>query len=146
MGKPVNYLDQLDKMLDADYRLVSMETYDVSRVQDLFTQITRFSNKAFYAWEPGVGMHRIGASHITIPRTQTIDDLLTHINNSKHFGVYVINGLTDELEDQKVVDQLQKLVNSAIPKVVILLGEFIALPKQLKPYTLRSKHQMRKAV
>ncbi len=146
MGKKkLNYLDQLDQMLDAEFRIISMETYDVSRVQELFVQITRFSNKAFYSWEPGRGMHRIGAAHITIPRTQTLEDVLTHVLNSKHFGVYIINGLTDELEDKKIQDQLLELVNSEVPKVVVLLGEFIDLPKCLKPHTLRSKHQMRKA-
>jgi len=53
--------------------------------------------------------------------------------------------LTDELEDKKVQEQFLELVNSEVPKVVVLLGEFIDLPKCLKPYTLRSKHQMRKA-
>ncbi len=141
----VSYLDQLEQMLNADYRIVTMETYDVSRVQDLFVQITRFSNKAFYSWHPDEGMHRIGASHITIPRTQSIEDLLKHIHNSKHFGVYILNGLTDELRNEAIVDEFITLAKSAIPKVVILLGEFVYLPKKLRPLTLRSKHQVKKA-
>ena len=142
---PVNYLDQLDQMLNADYRIVSMETYDVSRVQDLFVEITRFSNKAFYAWAPGKGMHRIGAAHITIPRTQDLEELMEHILGSKHFGVYILTGLTDELKDPRMEEQMHQLLNGAIPKVVLLLGEYIRIPKSLKPYTLRSKHQARKA-
>ena len=57
----MNYLDQLDQMLDANFRIVSIETYDPERVTDLFTQLSRFSNKAFYMWEEEQGLHRIGA-------------------------------------------------------------------------------------
>ena len=52
----MNYLDQLEKILDQGYRLVSMETYDVSRVIDLFTELSRFTNKAYYCWNAGVGV------------------------------------------------------------------------------------------
>jgi hypothetical protein len=141
----MNYLDQLEKILDQGYRLVSMETYDVSRVIDLFTELSRFTNKAYYCWNAGVGVHRIGASHITIPRTQTAKDLLTHIKNSKHYGIYILTNLKDELEDEYVVQELRRIAVEKEPKVIVLLDEFIALPPALKPYTLRSKHQMRKA-
>ncbi|MCW9024618.1 MAG: hypothetical protein OQK73_08030, partial [Gammaproteobacteria bacterium] len=66
----MEYLTQLEKILDSKYRLVTIETYDTDRVVDLFTQLSRFSNKAFYMALPEEGMHRLGAAHITIPRTQ----------------------------------------------------------------------------
>ena len=35
----MNYLTQLEQMLESDYRIVSIETYDTDRVSDLFTQL-----------------------------------------------------------------------------------------------------------
>lgn len=142
----MNYLDQLDQMLDANFRIVSIETYDPERVTDLFTQLSRFSNKAFYLWQPEQGLHRIGASHITIPRTNSARELLTHIEGSKHFGVYIIRDFNASLEDEKNIQALMKIACGEVSKVVVLLGDFIDLPKSLKPFTLRSKHQMRQAV
>lgn len=141
----MNYLDQLDHMLDANFRIVSIETYDPERVTDLFTQLSRFSNKAFYLWEPDKGLHRIGASHITIPRTNSPRELLSHIDASKHFGVYILRDFNQSMEDDKNVQSLMKIASGDVNKVVVLLSDFIDLPKGLKPFTLRSKHQMRQA-
>ena len=141
----MNYLDQLDQMLDANFRLVSIETYDPERVTELFTQLSRFSSKAFYLWQSTQGLHRIGASHITIPRTTTARELLTHIEGSKHFGVYVLRDFNQSLEDDKNIQALMKIASGDVSKVVVLLSDFIDLPKGLKPFTLRSKHQMRQA-
>ncbi len=141
----MNYLDQLDQMLDANFRIVSIETYDPDRVTDLFTQLSRFSNKAFYMWEDKEGLHRIGASHIKIPRTSPSKEVLNHIEGSKHFGVYILRDFNDALEDEKNIQYLMKIASGDINKVVVLLSDFINLPKALKPFTLRSKHQMRQA-
>lgn len=141
----MNYLDQLDQMLDANFRLVSIETYDPERVTELFTQLSRFSNKAFYLWQANEGLHRIGASHIKIPRTVDARELLNHIEGSKHFGVYILRDFNAALENDKHVQTLMKIASGEIDKVVVLLSDFIDLPKGLKPFTLRSKHQMRQA-
>lgn len=141
----MNYLDQLDQMLDANFRIVSIETYDPERVTDLFTQLTRFSNKAFYLWQPDTALHRIGASHITIPRTGSAREVLTHIESSKHFGVYILRDFNKSLEDEKNIQSLIKIAAGEIGKVVVLLSDFVDLPRTLKPFTLRSKHKMRQA-
>jgi hypothetical protein len=44
-----------------------------------------------------------------------------------------------------VIGLIKRILAGDIEKVIILLGEYIDLPKELKPYTLRSKHQMKKA-
>lgn len=141
----MNYLDQLDQMLDANFRIVSIETYDPERVTDLFTQLSRFSNKAFYYWENEAGLHRIGASHIKIPRTGPARELLAHIDASKHFGVYILRDFNEHLENEKNIQNLLRIASGDVNKVVVLLADFIKLPKALVPFTLRSKHQMRQA-
>ena len=144
----MNYLTQLEQMLESGYRIVSIETYDTDRVSDLFTQLSRFSNKAYYISTPGASMYRVGASHIAIPRTQDPVDLLEHIDGSQHFGVFILRDFNSALEDKEIIKLLHKIAtkDSDVDKVVLLLSENIELPKALKPYTLRSKHQMKKAV
>ena len=90
------------------------ETYDPERVTDLFTQLSRFSNKAFYMWEKDQGLHRIGASHIKIPRTASAKELLTHIEGSKHFGVYILRDFNDALEDEKNIQHLLKIASGDV--------------------------------
>ncbi|MFO8024036.1 hypothetical protein [Thiohalophilus sp.] len=141
----MNYLQQLEKILDSRFKVVSIETYDTDRVSELFTQLSRFSNKAFYMHLPDEGLHRLGAAHITIPRTRTPLELLEHIENTPHFGIYILRDFRAALEDKKVVDKLKQIGAGDKRKVVILLSEYIELPRELKPYTLRSKHQIKQA-
>jgi hypothetical protein len=139
----MNYLDQLDQMLDANFRLVTIETYESERVVDLFTQLSRFSNKAFYVWENNTGLHRIGASHIKIPRTVIPKELLDHVDGCKHFGVFILRDFNKALGDEKIIQSLMRIASGDVNKVVILLSDYIDLPSALTPFTLRSKHQMR---
>lgn len=141
----MNYQNQLEQILDGDYRIVTIETYDVDRVIEIFTQLSRFSNKAYYKWAPNTGMHRIGTSHITIPRTKSTKEALQHIHNSKHYGIYILENFSNQLKGKATVEKLKQIATEDTPKTVIILGELIDLPRSLKSYTLRSKHQLRMA-
>ncbi len=141
----MDYLEQLDKMFDAKYRLVTIETDDPDRVENLISQLSRFSNKAYYHSRPGQAMYRFGASHIAIPRTIEPRDILAHIEISRHFGVYILQDFQSALENKQIVSLLKEIVTGEIDKVVVLLGDDIDLPSELKPFTLRSRHKMRNA-
>ncbi|MDH5570859.1 MAG: hypothetical protein OEY89_03775 [Gammaproteobacteria bacterium] len=141
----MEYLNQLEKILDGKYRLVTVETYDTDRVVDLFTQLSRFSNKPFYMTIPNEGMHRLGASHIIIPRTKTAKEQLQHIENTRHFGIYILRDFNYALDEPKIISQLKQIAAGPEDKVLLLLSEFVDLPKELKPYTMRSKHQLKRS-
>lgn len=140
----MTYLQQLEKMLEMKHRLISIETDDPERVADLFTDLCRFSSKAFYLSQNFEGLHRIGAAHITIPRTQTPKDILEHIDAVNHYGVYILRDFSSAMEDPGVIALLKRILAGETEKVIVLLGEYIDIPKDLKPYVMRSKHQMKK--
>jgi len=139
----MDYLEQLDKMFDAKYRLVTIETEDTQRVVDLMTQLSRFSNKAYYHALPGQAMYRFGAAHISIPRTIEPKELLSHIEITRHFGVYILQDFHPALKNDQIIEQLLEIIHSGVDKVVVLLSEHIELPDKLKPFALRSKHKLR---
>lgn len=139
----MDFLEELDKMFDTTYRLVTIETDDAARVENLISQLSRFSNKAYYHSRPNQAMYRFGASHIEIPRTVQPRDILAHIEISRHFGVYILQDFQPALENSRIVTMLKDIATGEIDKVVVLLSEKIELPDELKPYTLRSKHQLR---
>lgn len=139
----MEYLNQLEKMLESGHRIITMETYDVSRVCDLLLELSRFSSKPYYLAQPEHPMHRLGASHIGIPKTQKPDDLLEHIEASQHFGIYILQNYAEILDDNDIVEDLISIATGDVHKVVVLIDEHITLPNQLKPYAVRSKHQMK---
>ena len=139
----MEYLDQLDELLSTEHRLMTIESYDQERVEDLFSELSRHNNKAYYLARPGQGMFRIGAEHIEIPRTLTPQEILKHIQNTRHYGIYILCDFQDNLESEHVVMQLKQIATADAAKLIIFLSDFIDIPEALKPYTVRSKHQMR---
>ena len=139
----MEYLNQLEKMLESGHRIITMETYEVSRVCDLLQELSRFSSNPYYLAKPGQAMHRLGASHIGIPKTLTPSDLLEHIEASQHFGVYILQDYDEVLGDEDLVEDLINIATGDSHKVVLMVSEHLKLPNQLKPYTVRSKHQMK---
>ncbi|TDY02634.1 hypothetical protein [Thiohalophilus thiocyanatoxydans] len=141
----MNYLQQLEKVLETRFKLATMETYDTDRVIDLFNQVNRFSNKAIYIYQAGESMHRVGAAHISLPHTRTPLEVLEHIDTTPHYGIYILRDFNSPLEDKKAVDKLKQIGTSNTRRLVILLSEYIDLPMELKPYTLRAKHRIKQA-
>lgn len=139
----MEYLNQLEKMLESGHRIIAMETYEVDRVCDLLLELSRFSTKPYYLAQPEQAMHRLGASHIGIPRTQTPEDLIEHIEATNHFGVFILRNYTETLENEDIIEDLISIATGETHKVVVMIAEHIKLPSQLKPFAVRSKHQMK---
>ena len=139
----MTYLNQLEKMLESGNRVITMESYEVDRVCDLLLELSRFSTKPYYLARPEQPMHRLGASHIGIPKTNKPDDLMEHIEASQHFGIYILRSYTEILDDDDFVEDLINIATGDTHKVVIMVAEHIKIPPKLKPYVARSKHQMK---
>ena len=130
-------------MFESGHRIITMESYEVDRVCDLLLELSRFSPKPYYLAQPETAMHRLGASHIGIPRTQNPEDLMEHIEASQHFGIYVLRNYTEILDDGDLVEDLISVATGEVHKIVVMVAEHIKLPAQLKPFAVRSKHQMK---
>ena len=139
----MEYVSQLEKMLESGHRIITMETYDVDRVCELLLELSRFSTKPYYLAQPEQPMHRLGASHIGIPKTKKIEDLLEHIEASQYFGIYILQNYAEVLDDDDAVEDLISIATGDVHKIVLLVAEHLKLPRQLKPYAVRSKHQMK---
>ena len=139
----MEYLNQLEKMLESGHRIIAMESYEVDRVCDLLLELSRFSSKPYYLAQPEQAMYRLGASHIGIPKTRTPEDLLEHIEAAQHFGIYILRNYAEILDNNDLVEDLINIATGDTHKVVVMIAEHLKLPNQLKPYAVRSKHQMK---
>ena len=139
----MEYLNQLEKMLESGHRIIAMESYEVDRICNLLLELSRFSTKSYYMVQPDQGMYRLGTSHISIPHTQKAEDVLQHIDATQHYGIFILRDYAEILKDKELVEDLINIATGDTNKVVVLIAEHIELPKELKPFTLRSKHQMK---
>lgn len=139
----MTYINQLEKMLESGYRVITMETDEVERVCDLLLELSRFSTKPYYIAQPETPMHRLGASHIGIPKTNTPADVMEHIEASQHFGIYILRNYTEILDDSDLVEALINIATGDVHKVVVMIAQYIKVPSELKPYVAQSRHQMK---
>jgi hypothetical protein len=135
------YLNPIEKMLDSGYRIIAMESYEVDHVCDLFLELSRHSKKPFYLAQPEQALFRLGASHISIPKTKLPEDLMEYIESSQHFGIYILRSYTEILEDEDMVEDLINIAMGDTHKILVMVAEHIKLPAPLKRYTVQSKHQ-----
>lgn len=135
------YLNPIEKMLDSGYRIITMESYEVDHLCDLFLELSRSSKKPFYLAQPEQPLFRLGASHIEIPKTKLPEDLMEHIESSQHFGIYILRSYTEILENEDMVEDLINIALGDTHKIVVMVAEHIKLPAQLKRYAVQSKHQ-----
>ena len=141
----MEFLKQLEEQLHQGPRLIAIETIEIERVNDLLLEVSRHSDEPYYMAESDLGLYRLGAAHITIPRTKSNRELLEHIKNSNNYAVYILREYHDIFSEPSAIKLLKDIATGKNEKHVIFLDEYVDIPKELKPYTLRSKHEMKEA-
>jgi hypothetical protein len=135
------YLNPLEKMLGSGHRFITIESYEVDHICDLFLKLSRRNKTPYYIAQPDEAMHRLGAPHIAIPKTTLAKDLMAYIIASDHYGIYILRNYSEIFEDRTLIENIIKIVLDDAHKVVVMIDENINLPEKLKPYAVLSKHQ-----
>jgi hypothetical protein len=131
-------LQVIEKLVNSAPALVSFETADAARALDLFKSLSLTHESPFYQWSLEDGLHRLGASHIIIPRTRQPEHLLEYINSLQHPGIFLLPSFAEVLNSKVLLSQFKKtLAVSSKDKILVLIDETISLPEELSPFTQR---------
>jgi hypothetical protein len=138
-------LQRIDKLTEQRYPLVYFDTLRSAHVTDKFKSLSLATTKAIYHWTPDNGLYRMDASHIMIPRTQSPRHLLELIYGTRHFGVYLLSNFEEALKEQRNIDLLKKIIAGYKdkPKMIILMGNEMDIPAELRPLVAHIRHTMR---
>ena len=138
-------LQRIEKLTEQRYPLVYFETLRSAHITDIFKSLSLATSKAIYHWTPDNGLYRMDASHIMIPRSQNPRHLLELIHGTPHFGVYLLSNFEEALKEQRNIDLLKKIIAgySDNPKMLILVGNEINIPAELRPSVAHIRHAMR---
>ena len=123
--------EHLEKLIATGYKLIALETNFPEKSMNDFRPLVR-EGKAIYSWEKDSGLRRMEASHISIPNTQSPEMVINHIQQSKHYGVYLLVGFNKALNQFN----LHPLVNQFIAdkknkKVIIFIDSHFDYPNSL---------------
>ena len=122
--------EHLEKLISTGYKLVALETDSPQQSINDFRPLVR-EGKAIYLWEEASGLRRMEASHIEIPNTKTPEQVLKHIINSKHYGVYVLVGLGKELREALQPQLKSFIADQKNKKKIIFVDSHFQYPYNL---------------
>ena len=138
-------LEKINQLTEQNYPIVYFETLRSVHIVELFKNLSLASSKAIYHWQPETGMYRMDANHIMIPRSIDVEDLLNTIHSMAHFGIFVLTNFSEHIGDRRVVELLKKIsaMHKVNPKMIILLGNKMEIPGDLRPSVAHIRHTMR---
>lgn len=99
----------IENALDTGSSLVHLSPEPGLDVYASFKDYNTFTGKAVYRWDSGEGLVRLDVPHIHAPDTASFDKLLSHIGQSHHYGIYLLDGYGRQLEDPKIAQRLLTL-------------------------------------
>ena len=111
-----------ERILAAPGGLIVLEGEDVAGLVDDFSAIARHTGQAVYLWQPDSGLASLRDAHARVPGCQRLGNALRYMQQSMHFGVYLLTDLELPLSamDGTLLRQLARAPGGHVRRVVLL--------------------------
>jgi len=111
-----------EQILGAPSGLVLLQSEDWPALLEQFRALARHSGQAVYLWQPDTGLSSLRDAHVRVPDCQRLGNALRFMQQSLHFGVYVLVGLELPLSamDDTLLRQLARLPQGHLRRVVLV--------------------------
>ena len=137
MPTPSSGHDVFERILAAPAGVVAVRSEDGEALLEQFRGIARHSGQAVYLWRPGQGLSSLRDAYARVPDAQRLGQALRYMQQSMHFGVYLLRELELPLAatDLTLLRQLARATTGHLRRVVLLnapkalveqLGDLIA--------------------
>ena len=132
MPMPATGQGVFEQILMASSGVVAVRSEDGAALLEQFRVIAKHNGQAVYCWQPGLGLSSLRDAHARIPEAQRLGQALRYMQQSMHFGVYVLQELDAPLAPSDCA-QLRQLARTptAHPRRVVLLNAPRELVEQL---------------
>jgi hypothetical protein len=114
--------DIYERILTAPGGLVVLEHDNTAMLVEQLRAIARHNGQSVYVWNPESGMENLREAHARIPGSQRLGNALRYIQQSIHFGVYVLTQfpLPMSAMDSTLLRQLARAPAGHVRRVVLL--------------------------
>ncbi|HEX5306976.1 MAG TPA: hypothetical protein VFW82_12915 [Dyella sp.] len=111
-----------ERILAAPVGLVVLEGGDSAALLNDFRAIARHTGQAVYLWQPDQGLGSLRDAHARVPGCQRLGNALRYMQQSMHFGVYLLAHLELPLSamDATLLRQLARAPSGHVRRVVLL--------------------------
>ncbi|WP_266167948.1 hypothetical protein [Dyella subtropica] len=114
--------ETLERILGARSCLVSLEDADGDALISQFRALVRRTGQTVYLWSPEEGLGNLREEHADTMGSQRLGNVLRFIQQSNHFGVYMLRRLPQPLAapDVALLRQLARTPTGHVRRVVLL--------------------------
>lgn len=111
-----------ERILAAPGGLVVLEDTDSQALVEQFRVIARHSGQSIYLWEPENGLVNLREAHAGVQGSQRLGNALRYMQQSQHFGVYLLAKFPLPLSsmDGSLLRQLARAPGGHVRRVVLL--------------------------
>lgn len=119
---PLAGSDIYERILTAPGGLVVLEHVDSDAVIEQFRALARLNGPSVYLWRQETGMENLREAHAVIPGSQRLGNALRYIQQSIHFGIYLLAPFPLPLvpTDSALLRQLARAPAGHVRRVVLL--------------------------
>ncbi|MBT5232091.1 MAG: hypothetical protein HOM11_17640 [Methylococcales bacterium] len=131
----VPQIDLLKRLVLSKFPITIIQTEDCDGVIELFEQLSRTEHRGFFYWNPKLGIHQLAHPEDAIEDTKTPLQALQCIEQSQHFGHFLLNGdMCDSLHNDECEATIQRILQ--VPdksfRKVFIIGKQPNIPNHLK--------------
>lgn len=114
--------DILERLLSARGCLVALEDADSEALIGQFRTLVRRTGQTIYLWSPEEGLGNLREEHADVVANPRLGHVLRYIQQSNHFGVYLLRRLPLPLAapDVALLRQLARTPTGHVRRIVLL--------------------------
>jgi hypothetical protein len=119
---PIVGTEIFERILAAPGGLVVLEDTDSAVLIEQFRTLARHSGQSIYLWQPDSGMANLREAHAWVPGSQRLGIALRYMQQSNHFGVYLLAQFPLPMSsmDSGLLRQLARAPSGHVRRVVLL--------------------------
>src|SRR5579859_59156 len=112
----------LERILAARGNLIALEGGEAMGLIDQLRLLVRRSGQAVYLWNPEIGLGNLREEHSGLPGSQRLSIALRYVQQSNHFGVYLLQRppLPLAMGDATLLRQLARATTGHVRRIVLL--------------------------
>lgn len=132
----------LEGIMRTDAPLLTLETLQSEHLIEQFRMQVRHSGEAVYVWREGDGLCSLRETGVRVPGCLRLVDTLRYVLKSRHFGIYLIAGVSLPLTQTHRL-LLRRIAHTRTDFVrrVVLFDDNAGLAQRLGDLSVPLKHQ-----
>lgn len=130
-------MEDLKLLVRSRYPILTVETYEEDRLEDLVAAVAADLGQPFWTWSVTRGLHRRGTDQPIYDTTQPLA-LLRHLGSVRVPGVYLLRDFHPYLADPTVVRHLREYAQGEThPGTLVLCSPALEVPLELRKLSAR---------